>query len=215
MMTYSWYNINDISYQNSIIKYTQDSGANWHTIDFPNGTYTYDDISEYIQDQLIKNNHATKENVNDKIKITFNNSTYRCFIKLGTDFQLDLRAPSNFNKLIGFTQKIANKSEYGTNLLDITSSVDSLHITCSEVVDSIVGGERSSTIFVINVDDLRRSYPFTVIQQHLHFNRLRTNILDEIEFNVRDVKGRPVILNGIEWSMILTILSIYEQQNAI
>ena len=46
-MTYSWYNIRS-DYKNNAIKYTNDRGANWYTITFKDGMYSYTDINDYL-----------------------------------------------------------------------------------------------------------------------------------------------------------------------
>ena len=53
-MTYSWHNIN-AEYGNKTIKYSKDNGSTWKNINFTDGMYSYDDMSEYIN-QVISNN---------------------------------------------------------------------------------------------------------------------------------------------------------------
>ena len=55
-MTYSWHNIN-AEYGNKTIKYSKDNGANWKTVTFLDGMYSYDDLSDYIN-QVISDNDA-------------------------------------------------------------------------------------------------------------------------------------------------------------
>ena len=50
-MTYSWYNIRS-SYKNNTIKYTNDRGANWNTVTFKDGMYSYTDINDYLQQYM-------------------------------------------------------------------------------------------------------------------------------------------------------------------
>ena len=44
-MTYSWYDIRQ-SYRNNQIKYSHNKGADWETITFVDGMYSYDDIDK-------------------------------------------------------------------------------------------------------------------------------------------------------------------------
>ena len=52
-MTYSWYNIRS-SYNNNTIKYSNDRGANWNTITFKDGMYSYTDINDYLHQYMEK-----------------------------------------------------------------------------------------------------------------------------------------------------------------
>ena len=127
-MTYSWHNIN-AEYGNNQIKYTKNNGSTWKTINFVDGMYSYDDISEYI----------------------------------GNDWQLDIRN-STFSDLIGFEPKIITQTEYSTKLPNITNSIDTIHINCDVVTDSITDGKFSNTLAIIPTDNLTKSY-------HLHSNQ--------------------------------------------
>ena len=57
-MTYSWYNIRS-SYKNNTIKYSNDRGANWSTVTFKDGMYSYTDINDYLHQYMEKQNHHT------------------------------------------------------------------------------------------------------------------------------------------------------------
>ena len=50
-MTFSWHNINS-TYRNNQIKYSNDNGLTWKTIAFVDGMYSYDDLNDYIFNQL-------------------------------------------------------------------------------------------------------------------------------------------------------------------
>jgi len=142
-MTYSWYNIRQ-SYGNNQIKYSYDSGANWETITFVDGMYSYDDIDDYIKKCMKDKGHLADDGGGDESKIKYGinlyfiSSTYRVLVELGNKFQLDLRN-TEFGKLIAFESKIINTTEYGTHLPDITRGVDEIHINCDKVTDSITG----------------------------------------------------------------------------
>ena len=106
-MTYSWYNIRQI-YGNNQIKYSNDKGANWETITFTDGMYSYDDIDEYIKKYMKDKGHlvkGTKDSDNKDteygINLYFVLSTYRVLIELNENYQVDL-TNLDFRKLIGF-----------------------------------------------------------------------------------------------------------------
>ena len=118
-MTYSWYNIRS-SYKNNAIKYTNDRGANWNTVTFKDGMYSYTDINDYLHQYMKKQNHHTTDQRGDKvfhININFILSTYRVLINFSDDkFQLDLRG-TEFGELIGFEKKLVTKQNMEQNCL--------------------------------------------------------------------------------------------------
>ena len=202
-MTYSWYNIRE-SFGNDVIKYSKDKGANWETITFVDGMYSYDDIDEYIHGHLKKEKDILNPDETDETKfkyginISFILSSYRVLIELDENYQLDFR-DSDFGKLIGFDSKIIPKTEYAPNLPDITRGVDEIHINCDKVIDSILDGNSTSTIDIVPVVGLRRSLPFTHIHHFLSWNPISTHQISEMRFYVTDPSGDPIDLNGVDW----------------
>ena len=71
-MTYSWHNINNKN-NNNKIKYANDSRANWETITFVDGMYSYDDLNNYITQAIEQNDDKPANGVAVKLF---------CFIKL-------------------------------------------------------------------------------------------------------------------------------------
>ena len=98
-MTYSWHNIN-AEYGNNSIKYSKDNGTSWKTITFVDGMYSYDDLSDYIN-QIITDNDDQPSNNRVGVKIYFVLTSYRVVVQLGNQWQLDIRN-STFGDLIGF-----------------------------------------------------------------------------------------------------------------
>ena len=208
-MTYSWYNIRS-NYKNNTIKYTNDRGANWNTVVFKDGMYSYTDINDYLRQYTeLKNHHTTDQQGNKvfHININFILSTYRVLISFSDDkFQLDLGG-TDFGELIGFEKKLVTKTEYGTKLPNITNSIDVLNINTNATKDSIVDGEYTNTLAVIPTDNLTRSYPFTFEPRRTLYCPVSSNTISEMRFYVTYSLGRPVDFNGIDWFMTLLLHS--------
>ena len=139
-MTYSWHNINT-EYGNNTIRYSKDNGTSWKQITFVDGMYSYDDISDYIN-QVITDNDDQPSNNRVGVKIYFVLTSYRVVVELGDQWQLDIRE-SSFGDLIGFEQGILSTTSYSSKLPNITNSVDSIHVNCDIVTDSITDGRYS------------------------------------------------------------------------
>ena len=150
-MTYSWYNIRS-SYNNNTIKCTNDRGANWNTVTFKDGMYSYTDINDYLHQYMEKQNHHSTNQQGNKvfhININFILSTYRVLISFSDDkFQLDLGG-TDFGELIGFDKKLVTKTEYGTKRPNITNSIHVLNINTTAIKDSIVDGVSTKLILLL------------------------------------------------------------------
>ena len=205
-MTYSWHNIN-AEYGNKTIKYSKDNGANWKTVTFVDGMYSYDDLSDYIN-QVISDNDDQPSNNRVGIKIYFVLTSYRVVVELGNQWQLDIRN-SNFGDLIGFEPIILTTTSYSTKLPNITNSVDSIHINCDIVTDSITDGRYSNTLAVIPTDNLTRSYPFTFEPKRALYSPISKTSISEIHITLTDSQGRKINLNGIDWNMNLILKSSF------
>jgi len=206
-MTYSWHNVNEY-YSNNKIKYSNDSGTTWNDIDFVDGMYSYDDLSDYIND-VVDGNGDKPSNNQLAVRIYFVLSSYRVVVELGINWQLDIRN-STFGDLIGFEPGILSEvANYSTKLPNITNSIDSLHINCDIVTDAITDGSYSNTIAVIPTDNLTRSFPFTFEPKRALFNPVSKTTISEIRITVTDPTGRSIDLNGIDWRMSLILRSSF------
>ena len=187
-MTYSWYNIRS-SYKNNTIKYSNDRGANWNTVTFTHGMYSYTDINDYLHQYMDKQNHHTTSQQGNKvfhININFILSTYRVLISFSdAQYQLDLRG-TDFGELIGFEKKLITKTEYGSKLPNITNSIDVLNINTTAIKDSIVDGVNTNTLAMIPTDNLTRSYPFTFEPRRTLYCPVSSNNISEMRFYVTD-----------------------------
>ena len=203
-MTYPWHNINQ-KYKNNTIKYSTDAGQSWETVTFVDGMYSYSDLNDYLHQYMDRKNHKTVEGEYN-INLTFVLSSYRVIIEITNNYQLDLRN-TNFGDLIGFQQKLVAQTEYGSDLPNITNSIDIIYINSDGITDSIVDGQNTNTLAVIPTDNLTRSYPFSYEPKRLLFCPVASNHISQMRFYVNDALGRPINLNGIDWFLTLILRS--------
>ena len=72
----------------------------YYNIEFSPGSYSYNNITEYIKDILTINCHLP-----DAIRIEFDLSKFKCVLSLKSTFVWDL-SKSTFGSLIGFDEKL-------------------------------------------------------------------------------------------------------------
>ena len=89
------------------------------------------------------------------ITIEFDLTSFKCFVSIIKPFALDLMG-SKFGALIVFEPAVIRQSQYGTDIPNITNSLDTPYIHCDLVDNSIVDGEYGDV--TISTTDV--SYPF-------------------------------------------------------
>ena len=105
-MTYSWYYISE-QYKNNkirfgVLSYQKDDNTfatAYNPIEFSPGSYSYDNINEYIKDILILTGHPP-----NAIKLEFELSKFKCQLTIKYGYLSDL-TKSNFCNFIGFEEK--------------------------------------------------------------------------------------------------------------
>ena len=123
-MIYSWHNVIP-DYQNNIISYH--NGTEYKRIEFSNGCYDYTDLSDYIKETLIENGDLEPDQASP-ITIEFDLTSFKYIVSIIKPFALDLRG-SNFGALIGFEPTAIWQTQYGTDIPNITNSLDTIHYT--------------------------------------------------------------------------------------
>ena len=197
-MAYSWYNVSS-DYNNNTLKYSQDSGKTWHTITLPNGNFSYQELNSYIQSEITSNGHTK-----DGISIKFVSSLFKVLLTMKSGFQVDLKT-GDFGKLLGFEKKIYTATQYSPKLPDITRSVDNVFIHTNIISDSVVSSNKSDVLYRFSVDNLPLSYPFHIEPRRAQFSKISTNRIQDLRIYITDELNRPLNLNNIPISLILSI----------
>ena len=129
------------------------------------------------------------------ITIEFDLTSFKCFVSIIIKpFALDLRG-SNFGAVIGFELTVIRQTQYGTDIPNITNSLDTLYIHCDLVDNSIV-----DVIYTISTADLRRSYPFKDEPILKGFCEVNKTIINSIRIYITDALGKTVNLNQVDTS---------------
>ena len=199
-MTYSWYNVSP-DYQNNIISYY--NGTEYKRIEFSNGCCDYTELSDYIKEPLITNGDLEPDQASP-ITIEFDLTSFKCFVSIIKPFALDLRG-SNFGALIGFEPTVIRQTQYGTDIPNITNSLDTLYIHSDLVGNSIVVGEYGDVIYTISTADLRRSYPFKDEPILKGCGEVNKTIINSIRIYLTDALGKNINLNKVDTSFIFIL----------
>ena len=139
------------------------------------------------------------------ISVLFDLTTYKVFIQLANDFQIDFTKSGNFNVLLGFEKKIVSSSEYGANFPNITNSVDNLYLRCNLLSDSIISGKKSNVLYTFSTSTKTRSMPFEIQPYNYLWSKINTKTITEVTFWFTDDEDREVNLNDIDISLTVVI----------
>ena len=124
---YTWKNIKS-EYNNNKFKFKM-SALTWsETFDFPDGSYTIDDIQDYFEFILKKHEMLTD---NPSIKIYSNKIKLRIVFKIKTGYKLELLTPETM-KLLGSTNKVVDKYKNSENVPKLVS-VEVVLVHCNLV----------------------------------------------------------------------------------
>ena len=199
-MSYTWNNIDVEKFNNNTLRYSSNSGSTWSTITFPDGNYTYSDITQYIS------NHLESQNIDkDSIQIYYVSSLKKCFIELKTGFQVDFRSNLQFGLLLGF-DNIVITSSYGNLVPNITNSIDNIIIRCSIIPNSNFNGyQADSVLYMFGTSTYRIGYSFTINEKNLINHKINTNNITKFSISIKDGFKRYASFNGIIYSKFLII----------
>ena len=73
----TYYSFPNIDRSNNCFSYSPGANTPWFDIIIPEGSYHVEDIKEFIQREMRKNNHYDKANDMDNIEISANTKTLR------------------------------------------------------------------------------------------------------------------------------------------
>ena len=97
-MTASWHNIRP-ECENNKLRISKDKGKTFEETSFPSGVYDYEDINEFIHQKIGK---LPGDDKNFGINVLFDLTTFKVFIQLDENYQIDFSGSGNFNVLLGF-----------------------------------------------------------------------------------------------------------------
>ena len=177
-LSYTWNNIDSTKFNNNTMRYSADNGTTFKTITFPNGNYTYSDISNYISNYLESQNDSKTG-----IQLYYVSILKETFIELEENFRVDFRPNTAFAKLIGFSSSsaIITTSSYSPDTPDITNSTDKIIIHCSLLNDTFYNGNQNSDVlYMFEISDFRIGYTIKIEPKNLKYLKLNNYLIKKM-----------------------------------
>ena len=201
-MSYSWNNIDSI-YDNNKIRWKKKTEQVWKTLTFPNGMYDYARINTFIQ-QHTGRVDPTKKDSEYIFTIHFEFSTYRIFIVVHPDYELDL-SQGNFGELLGYSKRIlSGGASFGDKVPNITRGVDWVYLHC-DIISRETNNITKDVLYTFSTADLRVSYPFSKEPRRIKWQPVSKSIIDSIRIWVTDGRNNILNLNGTDIALRLMI----------
>ena len=96
------YSFPNIDRSNNCFTYSPNLDPLWFDIIIPECSYHVEDINEFIQREMRKNDHYNKVNDKNNIEISANANTLRSKMFLKNNYEVDFRKDKSVNSLLGF-----------------------------------------------------------------------------------------------------------------
>ena len=200
-MSYSWNNI-DSRYDNNKIRWKKKTEQAWKTLTFPNGMYDYKRINDYIQ-QYTGKVDPTKKDSAYIFTIHFEFSTYRIFILVHKDYELDF-SQGNFCDLLGFGKITLSGDSVGIKVPNITRGVDWVYLHC-DLISRQTNNVPSDVLYSFSTSDLQVSYPFQKEPRRLEWQPVNKSNINAIRVWVTDGRNNILDLNRTDIAISLMI----------
>ena len=159
-------------------------------------------INTYLQQHTGKVD-PTKEDSAYIFTIHFEFSTFRIFILVHKDYELDF-SQGNFGDLLGFEKITLSGDVVGTKIPNITRSVDWVYLHCN-IISRQTNNVSTDVLYGFSTADLRVSYPFRKELRRLEWQPVNKNHINEIRVWVTDGRNNILDLNGAGIAISLMI----------
>ena len=187
-LNYTWNNIDHSKYNNNTMRYSSDNGSTFKTISFPDGNYSYSNISNYINNYLESQNESKTG-----IQLYYVSSLKKIFLELEANYQVDFRGNLTFAKLIGFgsTNVIISTSRYSDETPDITNSIDNIIIHCSLLNDTFYNVNlNSDVLYSFSTSSFRIGYDIPIKEQNLQYHKMNDYLIRRFRIQIKDSLNR-------------------------
>ena len=97
----TYYSFTNIDRSNNCFSYSPGVNAPWFDISIPEGSYHVEDINEFIQREMRKNDHYDQTSDKIYIEISANTNTLKSEMFLKNNYEVDFRKDKSINSLPG------------------------------------------------------------------------------------------------------------------
>ena len=196
----TYYSFPNIDRSNNCFTYSPGANTPWFDIIIPEGSYHVEDINEFIQREMRKNDHYDKANDMDDIEISANTNTLKSEMFLKNNYVVDFRKDKSMNSFLGFDSNLYtsgfHESENMVNILTINSILVNIDI----ISGSYVNGSTQPTIYSF-FPDVSPGYKIIENPHNLLYLPITSDTIHCTTIWLTDQNGNELNLRGENLSM--------------
>ena len=197
----TYYSFLNIDRSNNYFSYSPGANAPWFDIIIPEGSYHVEDINEFIQREMRKNNNHYDQ-TSDKvyIEISASTKTLKSEMIIINNCEVDFRRYNSINSLLRFDSKLYtsgfNESENMVNNL----TIDSILVNIDIISGSYVIDSTQPTIYSF-FPDVSPGYKIIENPHNLLYLPITSDTIHIITIWLTDQNGNELNLRGENLSM--------------
>ena len=135
----TYYSFQNIDRSNNCFSYSPGTNTPWIDIIIAEGSYHVEDINEFIEREMRKNDHYDNANNKNNVEISANTNTLKSEMFLKNKYKVDFRKDKSINSLVGFHSNLYtsgfHESENMVNILTINSILVNIDIISGSYVN--------------------------------------------------------------------------------
>ena len=119
----------------------------WFDIIISEGSYHVEDMNEFIQREMRKNDHYDKINDNNNVKISSNTNTLKSDMFLMINYEVDIRKYKFINGLVGFHSNLSTSGFHESKNMVNILTINSILVNIDIISGCYVNGSTPPTIY--------------------------------------------------------------------
>ena len=199
----TYYSFSNIDRSNNCFSYSPGVNTPWFGIVSHEGSYHVEDINEFIQREVRKNNHYDQTSDKVYFEISGNTNTLKSEMINKNNCEVDFTRYNSTNSLLGFHSKL-----YTSGFNECENMVNILTINCI-LINSYVNGSTQPTIYSFFPND---SPGYEIIERpyNLLYLQITAEYIYSITLWLTVQKGNELNLRRENLSMRLYVREIYK-----
>ena len=157
------------------------------------GAYELTDIAELI-----------KEETDDNVIIEPDKNTMKCLMEIKQG-ALSFDITNSLASLLGFRKNFLKKSRYKSQKINDIVGFSTINIHCNDVKSGAKdNGKDTDILYTFNLTE-PPGYLINIIPTNILYQNVTKDIMEYIEFHIKDEHGRPMDFNGDVLSFTLRL----------
>ena len=137
----------NIDRSNNCFTYSPSLDPPWFAIIIPESSYHVEDINQFIQREMRKNDHYDKVNDKNNVEISTNTNTLKSEMFLQGNYEDDFKKDKSINSLLGFDSNLYTSGFYESENMVNILTINSILVNIDTISGSYVNGFTQPTIY--------------------------------------------------------------------